>query len=295
MSTNPFDTDFTSPTNSSTRTATTENNNPFETDFIQQDNHKHPFRNRKEKPTSPPNESQWNSSRYNSQQEDLYDKSPRQNRSPLFNKREEENYSPKYVANQEQRKQWGNNDTDNVSISTGRSRPPTYREKDVQSISSERRTRYDTMNKHYDDNDDNDYESIPSSSKSNGGWRTRYGANDRNDDIDHGGGSTFASHRKQRSRYRSEYDNDANDDNDNREDLYASTRFADEDGERQVDDLKQNIRNVKQDTLDSTRNALQTICATQETGGQTLANLNEQAGKLQIIKKKEKKRYPFLY
>ncbi|KAI7856225.1 hypothetical protein BDC45DRAFT_424291, partial [Circinella umbellata] len=53
-----------------------------------------------------------------------------------------------------------------------------------------------------------------------------------------------------------------------------------EDGERQVDDLKQNIRNIKQDTLDSTRNALQTIYATQETGGQTLATLNEQAGQI---------------
>ncbi|KAG2218442.1 hypothetical protein INT45_003629 [Circinella minor] len=276
MSTNPFDTDFTSP-ESSRRTTRTENNNPFDNDFVEPDDHKHIIRNnRKEKFTSPPNQPEWNTNRYNNQHEDLYDKRSEHNQSPLF-KRQQEDYPPKYTVNQPQQKQWENNHRDDISISTSGSRPPTYREKDVQSINSERRATYDTMNKRYDVDDDNNEgdEYIPSSSKSNGGWRTRYGANGRNDDSDHGG-NTFTSQRKQHSRYRSEYDND----NDTREDLYASTRFADEEGERQVDDLKQNIRNIKQDTLDSTRNALQTIYATQETGGQTLATLNEQAGQI---------------
>lgn len=76
-----------------------------------------------------------------------------------------------------------------------------------------------------------------------------------------------------RSRYREWTPNDGGGD----EDVYAQSRLADNDGERQVDDLKGNIRNVKQDTLSSTRNALSTITDAQGIATTTLSDLGEQA------------------
>ncbi|KAI8146458.1 hypothetical protein BJV82DRAFT_598614 [Fennellomyces sp. T-0311] len=67
------------------------------------------------------------------------------------------------------------------------------------------------------------------------------------------------------------------------DDFYGETRFADDEGERQIEGIKQDIRNVKQDTLASTRNALQTINATQDIAGHTLEDLNEQAGQLASV------------
>ena len=93
--------------------------------------------------------------------------------------------------------------------------------------------------------------------------------------------------RPEESRGRSTLGNDqfsrAKSDDDN-EDWYAETRFADNEGERQLQGIKQDIRNVKQDTLASTQNALQTINATQENAAHTLKNLHEQAGKVKEAK-----------
>lgn len=78
---------------------------------------------------------------------------------------------------------------------------------------------------------------------------------------------------KPRSRYREWTPTNGGDD----EDVYAQSRLADNDGERQVDDLKGNIRSVKQDTLSSTRNALSTITDAQGIATTTLSDLGEQA------------------
>ncbi|KAI9269057.1 hypothetical protein BDA99DRAFT_479080 [Phascolomyces articulosus] len=152
---------------------------------------------------------------------------------------------------------------------TNESRRTKYNNRRNGGISTtERRVRYTETN--HDDKD-----TTPQS-----GWRSRYGANERSDCYNGTGrGDTFASQTRQHSRYRSEFDNDSN----HGEDLYGTSRFADDESEQQVDRIKQNIRNVKQDTLQSTRNAVQTIHATQDTAGQTLANLNEQAGQIASI------------
>lgn len=65
--------------------------------------------------------------------------------------------------------------------------------------------------------------------------------------------------------------------NEDEGDAYTQSRLADHDGERQVDDLKSDIRNVKQDTLSSTRNALSTITDAQGIATTTLSDLGEQA------------------
>ena len=79
---------------------------------------------------------------------------------------------------------------------------------------------------------------------------------------------------KARHRYRDWTPNDDDDD-----DVYAQSRLADHNGEKQVDDLKGDIRNVKQDTLSSTRNALSTITDAQGIASNTLGDLGEQACK----------------
>ncbi|KAI9495702.1 hypothetical protein BDB00DRAFT_211325 [Zychaea mexicana] len=206
MSTNPFESD----------SMEADKNNPFSSGFASKD--KDSIRNTHRELKSPPNESQWNSSKRNQQCNVEQQLRERNRSSPLQSQQ--------------------------------RSESLRFAEKD--------------------DKDKQNHQTL--------GERTGH---DNGDDY-----SNYRRTQRQQTKQRSRYRPGIDDDNDNEgdgEDAYAATRFADEDGERQMEKIKQDIRNVKQDTLDSTRNALQTINATQESGGQTLASLNEQAGQIANI------------
>ncbi|KAI8145261.1 hypothetical protein BJV82DRAFT_512181 [Fennellomyces sp. T-0311] len=66
---------------------------------------------------------------------------------------------------------------------------------------------------------------------------------------------------------------------DNEDDAYGSSRYAQDDDE-EVGNLKSQIRNVKQDSLASTRRALQRLNETEQTAANTMGMLNEQSTQL---------------
>ncbi|KAF7732794.1 Protein transport protein S9 plasma membrane t-SNARE [Apophysomyces ossiformis] len=61
------------------------------------------------------------------------------------------------------------------------------------------------------------------------------------------------------------------------EDAYASSRFAKSEEEQEVDRLKEQIHNVRMDTLESTRNTLQRLREAEGAAEKTLCMLGEQA------------------
>ena len=67
-------------------------------------------------------------------------------------------------------------------------------------------------------------------------------------------------------------------DDENDDDAYGSSRYA-QDEDEEVGNIKSQIRNVKQDSLESTRRALQRLNETEQTAGNTMGMLNEQSGK----------------
>ncbi|KAI8377980.1 uncharacterized protein BYT42DRAFT_572375 [Radiomyces spectabilis] len=64
------------------------------------------------------------------------------------------------------------------------------------------------------------------------------------------------------------------------EDAYGSSRFAENEEDEEVAGLKQQIRNVKQDTLQSTRNALAKINETEGTAANTMNMLGQQSSQI---------------
>ncbi|KAI9483181.1 MAG: hypothetical protein EXX96DRAFT_594063 [Benjaminiella poitrasii] len=66
-------------------------------------------------------------------------------------------------------------------------------------------------------------------------------------------------------------------------DSYQTNRFAEGDEDEEVVQVKQQIRNVKQDTLASTRNALQKIGETESTAANTLNMLGTQSTQIANI------------
>ncbi|KAG0162890.1 Protein transport protein S9 plasma membrane t-SNARE [Apophysomyces sp. BC1034] len=64
------------------------------------------------------------------------------------------------------------------------------------------------------------------------------------------------------------------------EDVYATSRFAANEEDQEMARLKQQIRNVKQDTLESTRNTLQRLHEAEGAAGNTLSMLGEQSDQI---------------
>lgn len=60
-------------------------------------------------------------------------------------------------------------------------------------------------------------------------------------------------------------------------DVWGASRFADEEGDKEVSDIKQQIRDTKQESVESTRRALQAMHASQASGAETLGMLGEQS------------------
>jgi hypothetical protein len=67
------------------------------------------------------------------------------------------------------------------------------------------------------------------------------------------------------------------------QDAYSSSKWGEDEADQEITGLKQQIRNVKQDTLASSRNAVQKIREAEEASGNTMNMLGEQSCKLQIL------------
>jgi FtsZ-interacting cell division protein ZipA len=68
-------------------------------------------------------------------------------------------------------------------------------------------------------------------------------------------------------------------DSNGQEDAYSQSKFAEDDEDQEVAQIQHKIRNVKQDTLASTRNALQKINETEATAVNTMTMLGTQSSK----------------
>jgi hypothetical protein len=66
------------------------------------------------------------------------------------------------------------------------------------------------------------------------------------------------------------------------QDAYSSSKWGEDEADQEVGGLKQQIRNVKQDTLASSRNAVQKIREAEEAAGNTMNMLGEQSCKYNL-------------
>jgi hypothetical protein len=80
----------------------------------------------------------------------------------------------------------------------------------------------------------------------------------------------FDGYQRQKSRY----------DTSGQEDSYGTSKFSEGDEDQEVVQIQNKIRSVKQDTLESTRNALQKISETESTAANTMNMLGTQSSKL---------------
>lgn len=80
----------------------------------------------------------------------------------------------------------------------------------------------------------------------------------------------FDGYQKPKSRY----------DTSGQEDSYEASKFSEADEDQEVVQIQNKIRSVKQDTLASTRNALQKISETESTAANTMNMLGTQSSKL---------------
>lgn len=140
------------------------------------------------------------------------------------------------------------------SAAHSQSPPPSYRSNSQSDISDRdqlfgdapSRSRFQARNQY------NSSESVPTSDRYGG--RSRYN-----------GGS---------SQYGAGYDEQG------QQDAYGSSKYGEDEADQEVSGLKQQIRNVKQDTLASSRNAVQKIREAEEAAGNTMNMLGEQSCKL---------------
>jgi hypothetical protein len=72
-------------------------------------------------------------------------------------------------------------------------------------------------------------------------------------------------------------------DSNGQEDVYSQSKFAEGDEDQEVAQVRQKIRNVKQDTLASTRNALQKINETEVSATNTMNMLGTQSSKSLVL------------
>lgn len=79
----------------------------------------------------------------------------------------------------------------------------------------------------------------------------------------------FGGYQEPRSRY----------DSSGQEDSYGASKFSEGDEDQEVVQIQNKIRSVKQDTLASTRNALQKISETEATAANTMNMLGTQSSK----------------
>lgn len=77
-------------------------------------------------------------------------------------------------------------------------------------------------------------------------------------------------------------------DSSGQEDAYSQSKFADNDEEQEIAQIQQKIRSVKQDTVASTRNALQKISETEESAANTMNMLGTQSSKLTLCRSRNK-------
>ncbi|ORY98107.1 hypothetical protein BCR43DRAFT_504935 [Syncephalastrum racemosum] len=66
-------------------------------------------------------------------------------------------------------------------------------------------------------------------------------------------------------------------------DVWGRSKFADEEGDKEVSNIKQQIRDTKQESVESTRRALQAMNASQTSGAETLGMLGEQSTQIANI------------
>jgi hypothetical protein len=86
-----------------------------------------------------------------------------------------------------------------------------------------------------------------------------------------------------RDRYNNSSQYGAGYDEQGQQDAYGSSRWGEDEADQEVSGLKQQIRNVKQDTLASSRNAVQKIREAEESAGNTMNMLGEQSCKLKLV------------
>jgi protein transport protein SEC9 len=86
-----------------------------------------------------------------------------------------------------------------------------------------------------------------------------------------------------RSRYNGSSQYGAGYDEQGQQDAFGSSKWGEDEADQEVSGLKQQIRNVKQDTLASSRNAVQKIREAEEASGNTMNMLGEQSSKLPYL------------
>ncbi|KAI9287418.1 hypothetical protein BC943DRAFT_335852 [Umbelopsis sp. AD052] len=143
------------------------------------------------------------------------------------------------------------------SASQTHSPPPSYRSNSQSDLSNREqlfgdapsRSRFQARNQY------NSSESVPTSDRYGGG-RSRYNGS---------------------SQYGAGYDDQG------QQDAYGSSKWGEDEADQEVSGLKQQIRNVKQDTLASSRNAVQKIREAEEASGNTMNMLGEQSSQIASV------------